>query len=138
VRRGRRVHGDVRVVRAGGSGGTCPKGEGHVPGRVDARVSEGLDVDSSVPPVRERGSGCASERGRRKQRRQAAPNYQREGERARGWLGWIGPTWAEIGFPFCSEFLIPFLFIFSMEFKSNQTTIQVQIFQTCASTKNKV
>jgi hypothetical protein len=34
--------------------------------------------------------------------------------------------WAENIFPF----------IFSMEFKSNQTTIQ--IFQTCASNKNKV
>ena len=84
MRRGRRVHGDVRVVRAGGLGGTCPKGGAHVPGRLDARVSEGIDVDSSVPPVRERGSGCASERGRRKRRRQAAPDYQREGERGAG------------------------------------------------------
>jgi hypothetical protein len=57
---------------------------------------------------------------------------------ARGSLGRAGLLWAELVFPFSSEFLIPFLFIFSMELKSNQSTIQIQIFQTCASTKNKV
>ena len=41
-------------------------------------------------------------------------------------------------FSFKSEFLIPFLFIFSFELKSNQTTSSICIFQTCASTKNKV
>jgi hypothetical protein len=50
-----------------------------------------------------------------------------------------GLDWAELGWNgFSFEFLIPILFIFSMELKSNQITIQIQIFQTCASTKNKV
>jgi hypothetical protein len=34
-------------------------------------------------------------------------------------LGWTGQSWAEISFPFFSEFLIPFLFIFSSEIHSN-------------------
>jgi hypothetical protein len=44
---------------------------------------------------------------------------------------WAG--WAEIGFPFSFEFRIPFFyFLYGMEFNSNQTTIQIQIFQACA------
>jgi hypothetical protein len=38
----------------------------------------------------------------------------RKGAGARAGMGWAG--WAELGFSFSSEFLIPFLFIFSLEF----------------------
>jgi hypothetical protein len=37
MRRGRGVHGDARVVHAGGSGGTDPIGETHGPARVGER-----------------------------------------------------------------------------------------------------
>jgi hypothetical protein len=40
----------------------------------------------------------------------------------RAGLGRTGLGWAELAFPFSFEFLIPFLFIFSIEFKSNQIT----------------
>jgi hypothetical protein len=38
-------------------------------------------------------------------------------------------------FLFFLEFPNAFLFIFSMDFNSNSTTIQIQIIQTCASNK---
>jgi hypothetical protein len=75
-------------------------------------------------------------------RRQTGPTGQREGKRereresvhgrgrslaggvhlsdnagARAWPGWA--DWAELSFPFFSEFLIAFLFIFSRVFNSN-------------------
>jgi hypothetical protein len=96
--------------------------------RGNGTRARGIGADRSAPPGR--GRGGAGIRGR-----ESAPTPLARG---RGWLGWTGPTWAEIGFPCSSEFLIHFLFIFSMDFKSNQTTIHIEIFQTCASTKNKV
>jgi hypothetical protein len=47
---------------------------------------------------------------------------------ARGsWAWWADwpremEVWAALDFPFSSEFSIPFVFILSFEFKSNQTT----------------
>jgi hypothetical protein len=55
-------------------------------------------------------------------------------ERLRG-----GGLLAALVFPFYSEFLIPFLFIFSFEFKSNQTTNSIlDISNMCINQKNKV
>jgi hypothetical protein len=48
-------------------------------------------------------------------------------------LDWAG--WAELVFLFFLEFPNAFLFIFSMDFNSNSTIIQIQIIQTCASNK---
>jgi hypothetical protein len=53
-----------------------------------ARASDGIGVDSSVPPAKKRGSGCTSARGRRDQRRQVGPTAQREGAGARGRASW--------------------------------------------------
>jgi hypothetical protein len=39
--------------------------------------------------------------------------------RARARARLSGPVWAEIGFPFSTDFLIAFLFIFSRVFNSN-------------------
>jgi hypothetical protein len=46
------------------------------------------------------------------------------GARVWGWaeLGRIGLSWVKLGFPFSFEFLVPFLLIFSIELKLNQTT----------------
>jgi hypothetical protein len=48
-----------------------------------------------------------------------------------------GLDWADgqIGVFLFMEFQNAFLFIFSMEFKSNSNPIQIQIIQTCASNK---
>jgi hypothetical protein len=43
--------------------------------------------------------------------------------RGRGLAGLSWAEWAEIGFSFSLEFLMPFLFIFSMDFKSNSNQI---------------
>jgi hypothetical protein len=48
-------------------------------------------------------------------------------------LGWAER--AEMEFSFFPKFSNAFLFIFSREFKSNSTSIQIQIIQTCASNK---
>jgi hypothetical protein len=57
-------------------------------------------------------------------------------------LGRVGPTgrgWAEMVFPFPFEFLIPFLFIISMELKSNQTTILISnISNMCINQKQSL
>jgi hypothetical protein len=56
-------------------------------------------------------------------RRQAGTTYQREASAHVGlkWAG-LGPAWAEMVFPFFSEFLIDFLFIFSSELNSNSNS----------------
>jgi hypothetical protein len=87
--------------------------------RARARAGKGNGADRRVPPCSEKGSGRAWAR-----------KLGRAGPDAEGGLKTV--------FPFSFEFLIYFHFIFSMELKSNLTTIQIQIFQTCASTKNKV
>jgi hypothetical protein len=60
-------------------------------------------------------------------------------------LGWLGQKgrgrgegWASLAFPFPSNFLFLF-FLFSL-LNSNEIKPQIQfeLFQTCASTKNKV
>jgi hypothetical protein len=88
-------------------------------------------------PLRRERTGRTS---KGKGRRQDGPIGHRERGSGDAWAR-VGSRWAgvdENAFPFSFEFLIPFLFIFSMEFNSNQTTIQIQIFQICASIKNKV
>jgi hypothetical protein len=78
-------------------------------------------------PTAQWGSGV-HERG--EWRQQVGPVWQRErgGGCARERAGSGGPNgrerevWAAFCFPFSSEFSIPFLFIFSLKFKLNQTT----------------
>jgi hypothetical protein len=86
--------------------------------------------------VREDGAdklGPREKRGRAGWCRQAGPACQAQGARRRGRAGGggggglIGPTWAEIGFPFSWDFLIAFLFIFSRVFNSNQVSNSNQI-----------
>jgi hypothetical protein len=82
-------------------------------------------------------------RAKKKQRQQVGPTEQREGERKRRGAraptggvrmsgtegaqaqvrtrGWV--DWAELGFPFSSEFLIAFLFIFYRVFNSNSNKV---------------
>jgi hypothetical protein len=87
-----------------------------------------------------------SERARGNRCRQAGPTGQREGERERArtravanrWdppvrrSGHAWPSWAGLGligrnwFYFSREFLNAFVFIFSMDFKSNSNQIQIQ------------
>jgi hypothetical protein len=79
--------------------------------------------------IAERESG---ERGRRQLESTDRP-HRAEGERERG-----RASWAELGrnlFSFFLNFEMYFLFIFSIEFNSNSTPIQIQIIQTCASNK---
>jgi energy-converting hydrogenase Eha subunit G len=57
------------------------------------------------------------------------------GAGARGLAGPDWAEWAKIGFSIFLEFPNAFLFIFSIKFNSNSTTIQIQIIQTCASNK---
>ena len=80
-------------------------------GAMGARVIEGISADRRFPPRRERerararaGTGELGRLGRK---------AKREG------------VWAALAFLFKSEFLIPFLFVFSNEFKSNQPQIQI-------------
>jgi hypothetical protein len=49
--------------------------------------------------------------------------YQATRARARGLAGLDWAEWAKIGFSFSLEFLMPFIFIFSMGFKSNSNQI---------------
>jgi hypothetical protein len=105
--------------------------------------------DDRVNPL-DRGRGHARESETR--RRQAGPTRQRERARERR-LALIGgvhlsadararPSWAGLSclgqnefFYFAGISKCIFFFIFSMEFKSNSTTIQIQKIQTCASNK---
>jgi hypothetical protein len=66
-----------------------------------------------------------------------------EGERGAGWANWAKRpkergSWVALAFSFILKFLFLF-FLFSL-LNSNQIEqqIQIQMFQTCASTKNKV
>jgi hypothetical protein len=77
-----------------------PTGMAH--GAARERGRAGAGADRRGPPVRNRGRAGAS-------------------MRARARL--IGPTWAEIGFPFSRDFLIAFLFIFSRVFNSNSNQV---------------
>jgi hypothetical protein len=98
-----------------------------------ARTKE-TGADRSAPPGRGRKGVRAHGRERGADRR--GPPVS-EGGRVRGWTG---PSWAALGqngFSFFFRISKCFSFYFLKGFKPNQTTIQIQIFQTCASTKNK-
>jgi hypothetical protein len=68
------------------------------------------------------------------------PLSEGECERARRrvGLGRFGLGWVKMVSPFSFEFLIPFLFIFSMEFKSNQTIISNSNISNMCINQNKV
>jgi hypothetical protein len=108
------------------------KGRTHRTARGSGRASEETGADTVAPPNngRERGRAGATGADRR------VPPVRRSGAR-----GLAGSNWAEraeIGFSIFLEFSNAFLFIFSMEFNSNSTTIQIQIIQTCASNKRLI
>jgi hypothetical protein len=92
----------------GGRGGrerasACEKKRCQYVGSIEHREGERerrgarVGTDRRDPPVRDRGRACTGARGTR-------PD---------------GPTWAEMAFPFSTEFLIAFLFIFFRVFNSN-------------------
>jgi hypothetical protein len=82
---------------------------------------EKTSADKSAPP------GSKRERGRESACGMALigrVGLSGQGEHAGLGLSWAG--WAELGFSFSLEFVMPFLFIFSMDFKSNSNQIQIQ------------
>jgi hypothetical protein len=102
----------------------------------------GDNADGSGPRRRERGSG----RGWGGWHRQVGPTAHRESEGAHaGRLGQMGRkadregVWAAFCFSFYFEFLIPFLFISSIEFKFNQTTnSNLNILNMCINQKQSL
>jgi hypothetical protein len=130
--------------------------EGEVADRWGPRASEralanGRSVLTGRTHQIARGSGRASEE--TGDDMVAPPGSGREREGAWTWLALTGGShlpdgvgvrglarsdWserAEFSFSIFLEFPNGFLFIFSMEFNSNSTTIQIQIIQICASNK---
>jgi hypothetical protein len=79
---------------------------------------EGNDADRTIPPRRGRDGVGMRRRGLASIGGARLLGGGWAHARARG----VGPSWAEMAFPFSFEFIIHFLFIFSIEFKSNQTT----------------
>jgi hypothetical protein len=126
--------------------------------RERARRRTVHDTDETGPQRRQREREQARARGNRQ--RQSGPTGQWKGDRARArtraiadrWdppakrrghtrglarLGWA--SWAEFRFSFSPEFLKAFLFIFSMDFKSNSNPNQIQtISHMCIKQKNNL
>jgi hypothetical protein len=119
-------------------------------GQRERTHERAVSADRADPPDSERERA----RERRNWRRQVGPTGQRERarERERRWRqvgstcrrtrvrshGLAGPdwaVWAKTSFSIFWNFQMLFLFIFSMEFNSNATTIQIQIIQTYSSNK---
>jgi hypothetical protein len=105
----------------------------HRAARGSGRANEGIGADKLAPPADGEGERARASAGVADADRRVSP--VRWSGRTRGLAGLDWAKWAEFGFPIFLEFPNAFLFIFSMEFKSNSNPIQIQIIQTCASNK---
>jgi hypothetical protein len=86
--------------------------------RGSERACKGIDADNPAPlgsGGRERAWAVAD---------RWNPPVRRSGRAHATWLGWIGPTRLKWVFSFSREFLNAFLFIFSMDFKSNSNNFK--------------
>jgi hypothetical protein len=91
--------------------------------RENEHVRGWIGVDRPVPPSSERERGRESARARTWAVADRWDLPVRRRGRARGLAGLSWAEGAEFGLSFSLEFLMPFLFIFSMDFKSNSTQI---------------
>jgi hypothetical protein len=88
-------------------------------GATGAHAGERNDAEKQVPPPKEREHGRAWATGPKRPRERA--------------------SWAVLAFSFIMKFLPPFLFILSIEFKSNQiTNSKFEYFKHVHQPKNKV
>jgi hypothetical protein len=121
---GRRTRGRGRVH----GGGSWARGLGRLTGGVSGTEREAIAWARETTPTslahgaaREGALEVAPTGGARLSGTKGALAWARAG------AGLSGPTWAELGFPFSTEFLIAFLFIFSRVFNSNQIPNSNQI-----------
>jgi hypothetical protein len=102
--------------------------------RESRRVHEETGNDNLAPPDSGREIECVRGRG---PSLTGGTHLSSDAGTHAAWLGWA--SWAEFRFSFSPEFLKAFLFIFSMDLKSNSNPNQIQtISHMCIKQKNNL